>query len=173
MKPTVEKLAPIVFGWEGGVANDKLDKGGLTKMGVTLSTWKGLGYDKNGDGVIDAKDLLLINKEDAINILRKFWKRWKADQIFNPAVANILVDWVWCSGSYGIEITQRMLGLEQDGFVGPVTLAAVNAQAPKTFFFQIKKERLDFVQRICDRDKTQLRFLKGWQNRINSFTYYI
>ena len=33
-------------------------------------------------------------------------------------VANILVDWVWASGAYGIKIPQRVLGVDVDGRSG-------------------------------------------------------
>ena len=36
--------------WEGGWSDHKNDKGGKTNMGITLSTWKSCGYDKDGDG---------------------------------------------------------------------------------------------------------------------------
>jgi len=157
--------------WEGGKANDKLDRGGLTKMGVTLTTWKQLGIDKNGDGVIDAKDLMLMTREDAINIYRHFWNRWQANKIVNQSVANILADWVWCSGAYGIMIPQRILGLKKDGYAGSVTLEAVNKIDPELFFDLIHTSRVNFVENICNADPTQYRFLNGWKNRINSFHF--
>lgn len=69
----VELLAPLIFKWEGGLSNNKLDKGGLTKMGITLQTWKSCGYDKDGDGDIDAADLVLITKDDVIRLLKKYY----------------------------------------------------------------------------------------------------
>ena len=32
--------------------------------------------------------------------------------------ANTLVDWLWCSGAWGIKIPQKILGLKVDGIVG-------------------------------------------------------
>ena len=45
-------LAPKIFKWEGSFVNDPVDRGGATKMGVTLSTWRQVGYDKYGDWVV-------------------------------------------------------------------------------------------------------------------------
>lgn len=168
----VNKLVPIIFGWEGGLANDPLDRGGLTNMGVTLDTWRAVGYDKTGDGVIDGADLKQLDKKDVINVLKKhYWDRWKGDHIRSQSLANILVDWVWASGAWGIKIPQRILGVPVDGVVGPMTLSTLNEANARNLFFRIKEERIRFVEDICKKDPTQVRFRKGWINRIQSFQF--
>lgn len=168
----VKKLAPIIFGWEGGLANDPVDRGGLTNMGVTLDTWRAVGYDKTGDGVIDGADLKLLDKKDVINVLKKhYWDRWKGDHIRSQSLANILVDWVWASGAWGIKIPQRILGVPADGVVGPMTLTTLNEANARNLFFRIKEERIRFVEDICRKNPTQVRFRNGWLNRINSFQF--
>ena len=118
----VELLAPKILQWEGGFVNDPSDHGGATNMGVTIATWKQVGYDKDGDGDIDTDDIRLLTRADATIVLKKYyWDRWKADQIFNQSVADILVDWVWCSGKWGVVIPQRLLRVNNDGCVGPET----------------------------------------------------
>lgn len=109
-------------------------------MGVTIGTWRSVGYDKDGDGDIDVDDLHLLDKEDVIErVLRPhYWNRWRADEILNQSVANILVDWVWASGTHGIKRPQRILGVTADGIVGPKTLAAVNSMDPMELHFRIR-----------------------------------
>ena len=122
----VNILAPFVLEHEGGFVNHPNDPGGATNMGVTLKTWKSQGYDKDGDGDIDVVDLKKITKQDAIKMLKNnYWSRWFADQIDSQVVANILVDWVWISGAWGIKIPQRLLGLKEDGIVGYQTMRAL------------------------------------------------
>lgn len=169
----IDKLAPFILRWEGGFVNDPVDKGGATNMGVTIGTWRSVGYDKDGDGDIDVDDLHLLDKEDVIErVLRPhYWNRWRADEILNQSVANILVDWVWASGTHGIKRPQRILGVTADGIVGPKTLAAVNSMDPMELHFRIKNDRIKFIDEICQRDPSQERFRKGWMNRINALAY--
>jgi len=79
----INKLVPVIFKWEGGWADKKNDRGGKTNMGVTLATWKAVGYDKNGDGIIDAEDLKLLTRQDVVD---HYWNRWQADQINNQSI---------------------------------------------------------------------------------------
>lgn len=168
LKSFVDKI----LHWEGaGFVVLKNDKGGPTKMGITLGTWQGIGYDKDKDGDIDVDDLKAIDAKDYERVVQKFWDRWQADKINNQSIAEILVDWVWTSGSHGIEIPQKLLGVTPDGKVGPKTLAALNGQVPSVIFARIKEARAAFYNRIALRNPTQKKWLKGWLNRNNSFSF--
>jgi len=167
----IDSLIPIEFKVEGGKVNDHSDHGGATNMGVTLATWKSQGYDKDGDGDIDAADLNLITHADVVNILRQYWNRWQADKINNQSIANLLVDWVWNSGAWGIKKPQKALGLLDDGSVGPKTLFAINNGDQAEIFNILWTTRKKFFEDICKNDPSQLKFLKGWLNRLNSFKF--
>ena len=168
----LEPLAKFILSFEGGYVNSKIDRGGATNMGVTIATWRAQGYDKNGDGVIDVKDLKLLSVADAINIMRKnYWNRWKADQINNQSLANTLVDWVWGSGKNGIVIPQQMLGVTADGIVGPNTIKALNDVYAPAFFEKLRKRRLQYIDNIIRSNPSQKRFQAGWYRRINAINY--
>lgn len=164
----IKNLAPFILKWEGGFVNDPLDRGGATNKGVTIAVWKAQGYDKNGDGKIDVADLKMITEADAISIMKKnYWDRWKADGIKSQAIANTLVDWVWGSGAWGIKIPQRILGVADDGIVGPKTIEALNRQDPAKFLEKLYLARFNFLDGIVASNPSQKRFIKGWKNRMN------
>lgn len=169
----IHKLASFILSWEGGFVDDPLDRGGATNLGVTLSTWRQVGYDKTGDGIIDIDDLRLLTPEEVIFQVLKphYWDRWRADEIKNQSLANILVDWVWASGVHGIKIPQRILGVAADGVVGEQTLQALHNRPAQTLFNQIQEARLQFVDQIVRNDPRQKRFLNGWKNRINALRF--
>lgn len=168
----VELIGKFILSFEGGFVNDPKDRGGATNKGVTIATWRKQGYDKDGDGDIDVDDLKRITDEDALRILEKnYFNRWRAAEIEDQSVANMLVDWVWCSGKNGITIPQRLLYVKPDGIVGPVTLKMVNSYDPKDLFYKLYEAREKFLKGICERDPAQKRFLKGWLRRLNSISY--
>lgn len=183
----VDILLPFILKYEGGFVNDPADSGGATNKGVTIATWRSVGYDNDGDGDIDVQDLKLISNKDVRDRVLKphYWDRWKANQIQSQKIANILVDWVWASGANGIKIPQRLLGVAVDGIVGAKTLAAVNAADPDVLFDRIYQARETFLrditnQSIASYEKkinrkatnaelmkyTKKRFIKGWLNRL-------
>lgn len=165
----VDKLLVL----EGGFAILKNDKGGATKYGVTLQTWKEFGHDKDGDGDIDVEDIKLLTVEDAKNIAKKiFWDYFKADQIKNQTIAEFICDWGYNSGRTTIaKKVQTLLGLKADGIFGPMTLNRINTLDQGQLFNLLKLSRLDFVRKIVERDPTQERFYKGWVNRIQKFFF--
>ena len=186
----VESIVPFILKWETGTtgigltneqlfekaklkgfANDPDDLGGATMCGVTLATFteycRRKGYPR--PTIVRLK---AITYKEWLEILKTmFWDKWKADQINNESIALILVDWVWGSGKYGITIPQKTIGVTADGIVGPKTIAAVNAKDPKQLFDLIRKERLAYIERICRSRPTNLKYKRGWLNRLNDIKF--
>lgn len=161
-----EILQPFILSWEGGFVNDPDDKGGATNKGVTIATYRHVfGQYKTVD------DLKHITDAEWLTIFKKyFWDKWKADQIKDQSIANLLVDWVWTSGKYGITIPQKAMGLTADGIVGPKTLRAINGYYNQHELFTfLWKQRLAYFKRIATGQ--QRKFLKGWLNRLNGIKY--
>lgn len=161
-----EILKPFTLSWEGGFSNHPNDKGGATMRGITIGTFRSV-YGQ-GKSVQDLK-----NMTDAqwLYIFKKlYWNRWKADEIENQSIANLLVDWVWGSGTTGIKLAQGVLGVVQDGIVGPKTLAAVNSQDASTLFAKLWKRRKEHFEAIAKKPGQSV-FLRGWLSRLNGIKY--
>ena len=161
-----EILQPFILSWEGGFCNVPGDTGGATNKGITIATYRSVfGKERTID------DLKTITDIEWLHIYKMlYWDKWKADNIRSQAIANLLVDWAWNSGTYGIKIPQRVLEVRIDGIVGPRTLAAINTCPDQEGLFRLLwHEREDFFHRIATGAKKK--FLKGWLNRLDGIRY--
>ena len=161
------KLIPIIKRWEGGYGELKNDKGGATNSGVTIAVFQSV-YGKNKT----KNDLKKMTDEQWDYIFTKlFWNKWKADEIKNQSIANILVDWCWMSGNIGVKKVQELFGLKVDGIVGSKTLGKINSVDGEWLFKRIWEMRLNYYNKIVKNNPSQKVFLKGWMNRLNYFKF--
>ena len=163
-----KKLIPLIKKWEGGFVNHPNDPGGATNSGVTLSTFRSVyGKDKT---VQDLKNM--TNEQWEYIFKTRFWDRWKADDIDSQAIANLLVDWTWASGVYGIKYPQEVLVVKTDGIVGLKTLAAINYYPNKKELFDKlwNRRKKHFEDIVRNRPQSKV-FLKGWLRRLSDFKY--
>lgn len=168
----VELLAPKILKWEGGFSFHPKDKGGATNRGVTIGTF--IAYrQKYGLPRPTVDDLRNISDKEWIDILKiLYWDKWKADQINNQSIADLLVDWVWASGIYGIKYPQQVLGVTADGIVGSKTLEAINDYPDQEeLFSKLWNRRKQHFENIVANNPSQKVFLEGWLNRLNDYTY--
>lgn len=168
----IELLAPKILKWEGGFVNHPNDKGGATNKGITIGTYTH--YRKlKGLSAPSVADLKNISNDEWMDILKTlYWDKWKADNINNQSIANLVVDWYWGSGVYGIKYPQQVLGVTADGIVGPKTLGAINDYPnQKELFQKIWDRRKKHFEDIVRNNPSQKVFLKGWLNRLNDYRY--
>lgn len=156
-------LQPFILSWEGGYVNDPDDKGGETMRGVTLGTFRQIfGNDKT------VQDLKSMTTKQWHTVFKKYyWDRWQADHIISQSVANLVVDWVWASGKYGITKVQELLGVKVDGIVGEKTLSAINALDSRVTFKNLWQAR-EVYFRKCP---TFWKYGKGWLNRLDGIKF--
>ena len=165
-----ELYKPIVLRWEGKYAGN-IDGMICTMKGVTLSTYQKY-CEQKGLKRPNCFDLKNISDEHWTEICKEmFWDKWKADEIKNQSIAQLLVDWAWTSGVYGIKYPQQVLGVKVDGIVGKNTLAAINDYPDqKELFNKLWNRRKKHFEDIA-KSPSKAKFLKGWLNRLNDFKY--
>lgn len=159
---------------EGGYSNHPNDKGGETNLGITDKLdGKADGLvDVNGDGKGDVKIKELRKDQAKLIYKRLFWNPLKADEIKSQSVAEILFDFAVNSGvGTAARAIQKIVGVAQDGDIGPKTLAEINKKDAKQLFEEIKTFRKQFYARIIVANPKLKTFEKGWNNRINSFKF--
>ena len=161
------KLIPIIKKWEGGYSDNPNDRGGATNSGVTLAVYQSV-YGKSKT----KNDLKKMTNEQWDYIFTKlYWNKWKADDIKNQSIANILVDWVWMSGLGTIKKIQSLFGLTADGIVGNKTISYINSHDQEEVFNKIWNRRKSFYESLVNNNPSQKVFLKGWMNRLNTFKF--
>lgn len=171
-----EILSPFILSWESDkYTNNKYDRGKATKYGITLATWRKVGYDKNGDGVLNEEDVKLLTEDDFHRIFkRNYWDACKADQIKDQSVANLLVDFAYNSGVARVSrFIQRIVGVTADGIIGSRTINAINGypRGQRQLFATLKQRRINYLNGVVIANPTQKKFYRGWMNRVNAIGY--
>ena len=166
-----DRFREYLTSWEGGrLAKVSGDRGGLTNNGITLNTWKSFGKDKNGDGIINDKDLALMSEQDRNDILEnRFWNAARADQIANPNLAAYVVDWMWTSGPGAFKSMHKAFGLKPQARMTNELLNAINSNVQQSYNI-LHNKRENFYRDIVARDPSQAKFLRGWLRRANAIT---
>ena len=154
---------------EGGYTHTKSDKGGCTNQGITINTFRSY----YGAG-LDCNDLKNIKESQVEYIYRDgYWDKCWGDKIADSNLAYLLVDFAVNSGvKKAIKTLQSIIGVEDDGIMGKITLNAINSYYnPKELFDELKEARRQYYLSIVEKNPSQKKFLKGWFNRLDEYEW--
>lgn len=142
----------LLIGNEGGYSNHPDDPGGETMYGITARVARANGY------AYPMKDLPL---EKAKQIAKaEYWDKYHCDE-FDPRIGFQVFDAAY-NGGHPIQWLQGATGVNPDGVIGPVTIAAVKAADPHVIIMRFNAYRLKYLGGL----KTWPTFGRGWANRI-------
>lgn len=160
MKENYGRCLDEVLRHEGGKVDDPRDPGGRTAYGVTQNTYNAW-RKKQG---LATRDVFKITRSEIEAIYRnEYWNKVKGDDL--PAGVDLAVfDFAVNSGvSRSAKYTQALVGVTQDGIIGPNTLKAVSAYKGK-LNLDLCDKRMAFLKGLS----TWKTYGKGWTNRVNS-----
>lgn len=158
MKQNFDAALKAVLHHEGGFVNHPRDPGGMTNLGVTKKVWGE--WVKREVGESEMRDL---TPEKVAPLYKKmYWDRARCDEL-PEGVDYIVFDTAVNSGvGRAVRFLQACVGADQDGVIGPKTLAAVQAADPKVLVEDYAKRRLSFLSALPAWDT----FGRGWSRRV-------
>lgn len=151
---TFDEAFDRLISHEGGYVNHPNDPGGETNWGITKAVAVANGY---------AGDMRSLTRLQAKDIYRTaYWHKAQATQ-YDGAIAFQLFDAAVNHGiGNAVRFLQRAAGVADDGKVGPVTIAAINAMSVTDVLLRFNAERLEFYTKLTTWDT----FGKGWTRRV-------
>lgn len=139
-----------VLSHEGGYVNDPRDPGGETRWGISKRSYPHV-------------DIKRLTRDDAITIYeRDFWRRVQGDRLPRQFAFQALDAAVNHGIENAVRWMQRAAGVADDGYIGPMTLAAVARTDPADLVLKFNAERLEFYARLSTFDA----FGRGWTRRV-------
>lgn len=160
--------------WEGGYANHKLDTGGETNRGITLTTFNSLASKLLGDNSYTR--FLNLTFDDFKKFVNHYWNLANGNEFKDANVAAMLTDLTWGSGEGGAKkILRNALTAMNRTATTSTAITSDDVKIVNTildqgkFFDELHKARLAFYNAIVARSPNQVVFLKGWTNRANDF----
>jgi lysozyme family protein len=96
----------------------------------------------------------------------EFWDRIRGDDIANQTVAENIFNFSVNTGlSVAIKLAQLIVGTTPDGAIGPKTIEKLNTVESESFKKAYALAKITRYADICNKNRTQSKFLLGWINR--------
>jgi lysozyme family protein len=150
-----------VFKTEGGYVNDKDDRGGETKFGISKRSFPNL-------------DIATLTKVDAEKIYKERYWHPQLEKLEDQAVATKVFDMIVNMGQKpAVKLFQSSVNLLSngerpvtvDGILGPGTITRANELDPAKLLHAIRENAAGHYRGIVKANETQRKFLKGWLKR--------
>lgn len=144
MRETYSKAIAQVFEDEGGYTNESTDPGGPTNWGITIADAR-MYWKPNAT----ASDVRNMPKSVAEDIYRKHYADPIQYDSLPAGVDYAVLDYGINSGTgRSVRVLQKLLGLEADGKIGPITINKAKEADPVKLINAIYDERLEFLKKL-------------------------
>jgi lysozyme family protein len=154
---------------EGGYVlhNVAGDTGGMTYAGIARNKnpnwpgWNLIDHDATSNPLLTGMVRNFYKVE--------FWDHIRGDEIANQVVAESVFNFGVNTGmGVAVKLAQLIVGATPDGAVGPATLQKFNAIDGEAFRKSYALAKITRYADICNKNRTQSKFLLGWINRTLS-----
>ena len=151
---------------EGGYSNHPNDRGGATNHGITQTTYAQW-CSRHGQ---PWRNVSHLTRAEAVRVYwEMYWTPSRCSDLPH-AIRAIHFD---AAVNHGItraaKLLQQACSVEEDGVIGPVTLAAARDIPAAMLRSRYLVARYRFYGQIINRDKSQRDFIAGWMNRMEEF----
>jgi lysozyme family protein len=152
---------------EPGKIIDLGDGGGLTRLGLTQH-WHQIDLPINFFTTMVFKDAVVVAKK----VYRiRYWSAIDGDLIASDQVAAPLLSFaINDTPQIAIKTLQAVLEINQDGFMGPRTMAELNSKDPGATANLFRAAWMNFYHNDCELNPDKAQFLSGWIARA-TFPY--
>lgn len=135
---------------EGGYVNHPSDPGGETKFGISKRAYPNV-------------DIKALTEEEAKRIYRRdYWDPMRLDDLPQTVRFDMFDTAVNSGIRQAVIFLQRAAGVDDDGKLGPVTIAECGRIDPERLAARFNGHRLDFLNNL----RTWPAFGRGWAQRI-------
>lgn len=158
MRTNIQRALELIKQHEGGYVDHPRDPGGCTNMGITLATFRQ--YIKADATCEDVKNLSW--EQAAIIYNERYWSAVNGANL--PSGLDIAVFDMAVNAGPGTaaRLLQRLLGVAEDGDIGPITLKAAGSRDLASLIREYSIIRLNYYSKLS----TWPTFGKGWESRV-------
>lgn len=147
---TFDDAFEALIGHEGGYVDNRRDPGGETKFGISRASYPG--EDIKGMTLARAKTIYA----------RDYWGPAGCDAMPDGARLQVFDTAVNSGVKTAIRMTQRAVGVVDDGILGPLTLQALQSMPAPRFIARFNGQRLAYLADLA----TWPAFGRGWSRRV-------
>ena len=163
-----------VLAHEGGYQAMPDDPGNWTRGTIGAGELKGTKFGISA-AAYPSLDIAALTEADAAAIYRRdWWERFSLGRLPAPLAAKIFDAGVNIGIAHAVIALQRALRaagapqIEDDGNLGPESIAASRALAPATILPALREALAGHYRLIVAKNAAEARFLKGWLARAYS-----
>jgi len=178
-----DKIALQTFKFEGGFQNMANDSANYCN-GALIGTNRGIsaiGY-KSFYGVCPTvAQIKALTETQAKAIYKaKYWDKLSLDNVTNDSVAALMFQYIIGSGASQIsdikavanKTAGKQLFVENDNYMTAADAEKINGLNQQKYWQALKDWRHAFYLRLVNSNPSKYGpFLKGWQNRLNTYTF--